>query len=428
MEHILKAISDVEKEISVTISATEVAERFSEVYRQIARAANLKGFRPGKAPLSVLKQFYGKAAAEEVEAHFIETGIREVVAKENLRLIERPVVTQRSPIFEHAEFTFSFKVETFPSIEASEREYRISYTPVSFREEMLEDELMAFRRRYTTFSKVDRPARDGDRVTVTFTGTLEGKEVPGVKGESVPVTLGERHFIEGFEAMLRDRRAGDTFTEPVLFPETYHAKDVAGKSVDFAVEVLAVEEASTPELTDEFVAAHHEKAKTVAELRDLVRADIQRSIDDINRETERHILVERYVREHDFPIPQTFLEAEIASRRESYRRRHHVEEVLPAEEARIREEATFAAKRFFLLNHFAQMLGIEASDEDLDRELAAEAARYGIPLEHFKRYIGEQALMERRFALREKRVVDRLMEKAVFERTPLPEEEKNDKR
>ncbi len=428
MEHTLKTISDVEKEISVTVPAAEVAERFSEVYRQIARTANLKGFRPGKAPLSVLRQFYGKAAAEEVEAHFIETGIQEVVVKENLRLIERPVVMQRSPILENAEFTFSFKVETFPAIEASVRDYRVSYTPVAFREEMLEDELMAFRRRHTTFSKVDRPARDGDRVTVTFTGTRDGQEIPGVKGEAVPVMLGERHFIEGFEAALRERRAGDKFTAPVLFPETYHAKDIAGKTVDFAMEILAVEEASTPELTDEFVAAHHEKAKTVAELRELVRADIQRYIDDINRETERHLLVERYVREHDFPIPPTFLEAEIASRRESYRRRHHVEQVSPAEETQIREEAAFAAKRFFLLTHFAQMLAVEASDEELDRELAAEAARYGIPIEHFKRYLGEQALMERRFALREKRVIDRLMEKAAFERSPRPEEGKNDKR
>ncbi len=422
MEHTVKTISEVEKEISIVVPAAEVAERFAEVYRQIARTASLKGFRPGKAPLSVLKQFYGKAAAEEVEVHFIETGIQEVIVKENLRLIERPVVTQKSPLLEGADFSFSFKAELFPPIEAAPQDYHIAYTPVVFKEEMLEEEIEMFRRRHTTFSPVERPARDGDRVTVTFSGTMDGKEVPGVKGEAVPVMLGERRFLEGFEAALRERRAGDKFIAPVVFPETYHAKDVAGKTVDFAMEVLTVEEARVPELTDEFVAAHHEKAKTVGELRDLIRADIEHYIEEVNRETERHLLVERYVREHAFTVPPTFLTAEIASRREAYRRRGHTEQMTPEDETRIREEAEFAAKRFFLLNHFAQTLSVEVSDEELNRDLEGEAARYGIPLEHYKRYLGEERLVERRFALRERRVIDRLAEKAVFERKPREEE------
>ncbi len=293
MNHTMTTISDVEKEISVTVPATEVAERFAAVYREISRTANLRGFRPGKAPLTVLKQFYGKTADEEVEAYFIETGIQQAVVAENLRLIERPIVSNRSPLLESADFTFSFKVETFPTVTATVQEYRIAYTPVLFKEEMLSEEIETFRRRHITFSPVDRPSQDGDRVTVTFTGSIEGKEVPGVKGEAVPVVLGERHFLEGFEAALRNRKTGEKFTAPIAFPETYHAKDIAGKTVDFAMEIISVEESRIPELTDEFVAQHHGKAKTVAELRDLMRTEILQTIEAVNRETERHLLIER---------------------------------------------------------------------------------------------------------------------------------------
>jgi len=421
MNHTLKTISDVEKEITVTFPAAEVSERFAETFRRVARTASIKGFRPGKVPLSVVKQMYGKAVAEEVEAHFLETGIRETVVKENLRLIEHPAVTQRNPLIEGADFTFSFKVELFPTIAAEVRECHVAYTPVEFKEEMLEEEVTSFRRRHTVFSKVERPARDGDRVTVTFAGTHEGKELPGVKGTEVPVMLGEKHFLEGFEDALRGRRAGEKTGAAVPFPENYHAKEIAGKTVDFSIELVAVEEAQVPELTDEFVAQHHDKAKTVAELRDVLREGIVRYLDDINRETQRHLVVERYVREADFPVPPSFLGSETASRREEHKRRARVEELTPDDEKTVREEAQFAAKRFLLLQQLARDLSVTVDDKALEEGLAAEAARYGVPIEHYKRYVGEHRVEERRLVMQERLVIDRLIEKAVFEKKPRAE-------
>jgi len=418
MNHKITHLSDVEKEIAVTFPAEDIARRFAEAYHHLARTAQIRGFRPGKVPLSVLKQFYGKAVAEDIEIQCLETGLRETIVKENLHILEHPVVTQKGTLAEGQDFTFSFKVETFPTLTIVVQEYHISYTPVEFKEEMLEEELLSFRRRHTTFTKVERPARNGDRVTVTFAAAHEGKELPNVKGEAVPVIVGESRFLEGFEALLRDRNAGERFSAPLSFPEHYHSKELAGKTVDFSIEVISVEEVRIPELTDEFVASHHDKVKTVADLRDLLRTAIQRYLDNINRETERRLLVERYVRENDFPVPPSFLESEVIARREDLRKRLGRDDLSPAEEQQVRDDAFFAAKRFLLLTHFARELSVVIDDKTLDDALAAEAARYGIPLEQYKHYLGDQNIEQRRLVMREQAVIDRLAEKVVFEKKP----------
>ncbi|HOW51274.1 MAG TPA: trigger factor [bacterium] len=414
MDHKITHLSSVEKELTITFTVEEVAEQLGTAFKRLSATAQVKGFRPGKVPMQVIKQFYGKSVKEDAEQYFIGTGIQDAITKEKLRLIRYPLVSHKGEAAEGKEFSFTFRVEIFPDIAVAPKEYSIEFVPAEFKEEMLTEELNGFRRRHTKFTAVERPAKNGDRVTVNFTGTIGGVAVDGVTGNAVPVILGEKNFLPAFEEALMGRKAGEKLNTPITFPENYHSKELAGKTVDFAIEVTATEESHTPELTDEFMAEKGDGVKTVAEFTQKTRERIENYLDDINRENKRYLLVDRYVHDHDFEVPRSFLESEIAAREADHRKQHPDTEMTAEEKEKLRADATWVAKRFILISQLANDLKVEVTEEKLDAELQKEAARYNIPLEYYKRYFNEEKLEEKKLALREQLVIDRLMEKAAF--------------
>lgn len=414
MDHKITHLSSVEKELTVTVPAAEVSETLSDAFKRMSQTAQVKGFRPGKVPMHVIKQFYGKSVKDDTEQYFIGTGIQEAITKEKLRLIRYPLVSEKGDLAEGKDFTFTFRVETFPDIAVAPKDYSIEFVPAEFKEEMLTEELNGFRRRHTTFTAVERNAKNGDRVTVNFTGTIGGVAVDGVTGTAVPVILGEKNFLPAFEEALMGRRTGEKLNTPIAFPENYHSKELAGKTVDFAIEITTVEESNTPELTDELMAEKGDGVKTVAEFTQKTRERIESYLEDINRENKRYLLVDRYVHDHDFEVPRSFLDAEINAREADHRKQHPDAEITPEEKEKLRADATWVSKRFIIISQLANDLNVEVTEEKLDAELQKEAARYNIPLEYYKRYFNEDKLEEKKLALREQLVIDRLMEKAAF--------------
>lgn len=424
MDYKINHLSSVEKELNVTFTSDEVASNLADSFKNLMKTANVKGFRPGKVPQNVVKQLYGKTVREDVEKYFISAGLQESITKENLRVIRYPMISDKSGVKDGQPFTFTFKVEVFPEVKIDNKNFEVEYSPIEFKNELLDEELTAVKKRFTEYKDAAREAKEADRVTVTFKGMRNGEVLDAASGENVPVILGDKNFIEDFEKSIYGKKAGDKYSVDVTFPEKYHSPELAGAVLTFDMEVIKIEEGSTPELTDELLSTKPDMPKTVEELKTSLKKRITDYINGINLENKRYILMDKFVQAYDFELPKSFLEAEIKIREEEYKKQHPGV-VMPEETmVKITDDAKWVAKRFILLSQLAKDLQVSVSDEELDAELQKDADRYRVPVEYLKKALDENRLTEKRMTVQENKVIDKLMDFVKFNIKPAEEDKK----
>ena len=419
MDYKINHLSTVEKELEISFSAEEVQAQFKQEYSHLSHTVTVKGFRPGKVPLNVLKQFYGKNVKADVEHHFISEGMQDAVIKEKLRLATNPEIFDETELSETAAFSFKLRAEVFPEIDAELKPFEREFTPIKYDETMLENELEAIKARFIEYKESDEElTAEKDRLVISFVGKIDGKEVENTAGKDVTVIVGDGKFVPDFEKALYGHKKGDSFTADVKFPEDYRSKELAGKTVQFTIDITKVEKCeNAPELTDEFLAGKEGYPNTVAELKDQIKKNIENYLDDISMQGKKNIAIETYVKEFEFEVPPSFLMNEKNARIDDYKKEFKVEEV-PAEElAKIEDDAKFAIKRYIILNTFADKLNITVTDKDVDIAFAQEAAQYGLPAEFankLREYAGEERINAKKYEIKEQKVLDKMVEKMVF--------------
>jgi len=419
MDYNVNHLSNVEKEIEVTFSAQEVSENIRESLLHLSKTTNIKGFRKGKVPINVVKQFYGKSVKEEAEKYFISTGFRDTVTKENMRFATHPDIFEKGVIQDGSPFVFKFRVEIFPDLEVELKEFEAEYVPVKFEERMVEEELKAIKTRFVEYIEDGEAVSEtGDRVTVNFNGTMDGNQVEGTDGKAVAVVIGKGKFLPDFEKAVTDKKQGDKFESPVAFPEDYNAKDLAGKTLMFSFEVVKVEKhKGEPELTDEFLKEKEGYPDTLEELKSELEKQIKKYLDNINMQNKKYIACDTYIKNHEFDVPPTFLKSETEIRLEDYKKKNSVEEVGPEAMEKMKEEALWVTKKYIIINTLSEKLGVEASERELDAVLAKEAANYGLPPEYasqLRNYYGEEALSAKKMEIKESKVLDKIVEMMKF--------------
>ncbi len=415
MEHKINHLSTVEKELSVVFSGTEVSQNFTDSFKKIATTTKINGFRQGKVPMNVVKSMYGKKVAEDVESFLLGSGINTSVIKENLHVITDPEIVTKDTIEENKDFTFTFKVQVFPELKVN-KDVTAEYVPVEYKDEMLEEELKAIAQKYSEYTENgEKAAEDNDRLTLTFAGKVDGEEVPETKGENHPYVLGSKRFVEDFEKSLYGKKQGDTYDVDVNFPETYHGKNIAGKTVTFTISVNKLEVPAPFELNDDFLKSKPEFPDTVEELRVDLENKIKEYLDNLNNDNKKYIATEKLVENNTgIEIPPVFLNAQIEAVREQYKKNEKKTETNEEDEKKIRESAEWTSKRFLLLSQLAKDFGVRVSETDVDELLAKEAAMYGIPAEYMRKILNENMISEKKVMIQEDKVLNKLLETAVF--------------
>ena len=419
MDYKINHLSTVEKEIEVSFSAEEVQAQFKQEYSHLSHSVSIKGFRPGKAPLNVLKQFYGKNVKADVEHHFISEGMQEAVLKEKLRLATNPEIFDETELTETGAFTFKLRAEVFPETDIELKPFEHDFTPIKYDETMLENELEAIKARFIEYKESeDALSAEKDRLVISFVGRIDGKEIEKTAGKDVTVIVGDGKFVPDFEKALYGHKKGDSFTADVKFPEDYRAEEIAGKTVQFSFDITKVEKCeNAPELTDELLAGKEGYPNTVAELKEQIRKNIESYLNDISMEGKKSIAIETYVKEYDFEVPPSFMLNEKNARIDDYKREHKVEEVPADELAKIEDDAKFAIKRYIILNTLADKLDITVTDKDVDIAFTQEALQYGLPAEFANKlrdYAGEERINAKKYEIKEQKVLEKMVEKMVF--------------
>ncbi len=324
MQVSVEATSGLERRMTVQVSEERVEKEVQGRLQRLARTAKLKGFRPGKVPMSVVKSHYGSQVRQEVVGDVIQSSFYEAVVKENLRPAGQPTIEPKSlDAGKSLEYTATFEV--MPEIEpASLKGVKLEKLSAEVTDSDLDAMLETLRKQRTRWEAVERGAQDGDRVVIDFTGTINGTPFQGNEGKQVPVVIGAKRMISGFEEGLVGAKTAGKLILDLKFPEEYAYKEVAGKPVQFTVTVHRVEEPHLPAVDDEFAKSFAVTEGGVEALRKEVRQNMERELAQAITGRVKQSVMDRLLELNKIELPKALIKQEAEQLAAQMRQNMHI--------------------------------------------------------------------------------------------------------
>ena len=308
-----KQLSPTEVKLSLTADAAQLQEVKKHVLRDLGRDTRLQGFRPGKAPLSVVER---NVDQNLLQSQFLDHALNQLfsdaVRDEKLRPVAQPKVT----VTKFVPFTtleVDMEVETVGSVKLPDyKKIRLAKKPVKVEAKDIDDVIENLRSRGADTTDVKRAAKDGDQIVVDFMGTdaKTGDSISGADGKEYPVVLGSNSFIPGFEPELIGLKAGDDKIFTITFPKDYGVAALQSRKVTFSVKVHKVQSVARPKIDDAF-AATVGPFKTVAELKADIRKQLQADREQQSQRDYESELLEQIANQATVGLPKQLVDEEI---------------------------------------------------------------------------------------------------------------------
>jgi trigger factor len=310
------AAAGLKREYRVVVPATDLEAKVQERLDDLKGRVQLRGFRPGKVPVAHLKRLYGKSAMAEV----IEAAVREantkIVSDHGFKLATEPKVVLPTEegavegvIEGKSDLAYTVEMEIVPPITLADfKAIKVDRLTAPVTDAEIDQALQTIGEQNRPFAAKSEGAETGDRVTVSFQGTMNGESFEGGSGDDVPIVIGSGQFIPGFEDHLAGMKAGESRTFDVKFPESYPAATVAGKEATFAVTAKSVEVPGEITLDEAF--AKTLGLESLAKLRDALRERIEREHTSASRQKIKRALLDQLDAAHKFEPPPTLVEEE----------------------------------------------------------------------------------------------------------------------
>jgi len=392
--------SPVLHKVEVRVGARRVGKAFDKAYRDLAKQAQVKGFRKGKVPRKVLERMYGLSVAEQLERTLVQETLADAIEQADLQPVAQPDIDAEPPTPGN-DFTYTARVETKPAITLPDLEGLPASRPkVSVEEEAVERELEALRDRNAAV--VEEPeetlAADGHILNIDFVGRIDGEAFEGGTGRGVELAIGSGRFIPGFEQQLVGAKAGDDLTVTVTFPEDYGSAELAGKQAAFETHVGEVKRRELPELDDEF-AKDVGDFDTLDALRDRIRNDMQEQQEQGAKTELRRTLIDSLIERAEFDVPPGMVEQELE--RQLRQAAGQFQNSMPEEQLREmisrwseewRPGAERQVREALLLEAVAKAEGLEVPGEEIEAEIERVAQSEGATAAQLRQAVGDETL------------------------------------
>jgi len=421
MQVSVESTGALERRMEVSVPRERVEQAIDERLQRVGRSAKLKGFRPGKAPLKVIKQQFGAQVRQEVLSDLMQSSFAEAVNSQKLSPAAGPRI---EPISTGPGEDLKYRAvfEIFPEVELKLVDGLKIERPVA---EVTESDVDAMvqnlREQRPRFNEVDRPGAEGDRVTMDFNGLLDGKGFEGSKGEGVAVLLGGGRMLADFERGVTGAKAGDSLTIDVRYPDDYHNKSLAGQTAAFDVQVKKVEEKVLPELDDEFCSEYGVLEGGMEQLRSEVRENMGRELTTNIRTRLKQQLLDRLLEGNPVEVPRGLVDAQVREMQIDAARRIGARDAsqIPPPET-FQEPARRRVALGILISELIKNRGIELDRARVEERLAELAADYPDPAPVLKAYReNADAMRQVESLVLEEQVIDYLLERAESKDRPM---------
>jgi trigger factor len=428
---------DLRRQFTVTIAASELDAKVTKRLEEMKPKVNLKGFRPGKAPVSFLKKQFGKSVMGEVVEQAVNEGSQKAISDNQLKPALQPKVEPVGDVQQvvdgKADLQFTVTVDLMPEFDATDVsklsvERLTSEVTDADVDEAL-DRLAKQSRGYAAKPEGEAAAKD-DVLTIDFLGSIDSVPFDGGKGEDFNLTLGSGQFIPGFEDQLVGAKAGEQRDVNVTFPAEYHAPDLAGKDAVFAVTVKEIKTPEEAKIDDEL--ATKMGLDNLTTLKDRVRDQVKGDFTAASRLHLKRRILDALDTAHSFSLPPAMVEAEFESIWAQVEAELKREGKTAADEGKTEDELkaeyrAIAERRVRLglvLGKLGEQNGITITGDEVNRAIMARARQFpGQEQQVFQYYANnQQAQAEIRAPLFEDKVVDFIAELAQVTDKPVDRE------
>ena len=408
------------RELDLEIPAEEVSKATEKVAKDFAKLARVPGFRPGKAPIALIKKRFADDIKGEVLQTLVPEHVEKAVAEQKLTPVSQPQV-DKLEFHEGQPVKFRASFEVLPEFSLGNyKNLEIEMPEMAITDDSVASTLTEMQQRAATFAPVEgRVVENDDFVQVKLVGTPEGGGEP-LNAESVLCHVGAEETMEPFNENLRGANISDHKNFDVEYPADYPDAKLAGKKFHYSVDVLGIKTKKLPELNDEF-AKDVSDATSLDELKKKVREGLEQERDHRQKDLQREKVLAELVKLHDFPVPDSLVEHQMDVRLERVVRSLAQQGVDPRAvnvdwvslRKRQEERAKDDVKAELVVDRIATEEKIEVNDEELEHELEHMASHSGESAEAIRARLTKQGALDRMKAkLRSDKTVDWLAQNA----------------
>jgi len=312
MQANLETLGRLERRLSIAVPLAEIDSEVESRLRRLTRTVKMHGFRPGKVPYKVVQQQYGGQVRQEVLGDALQKSFSDAVRQQNLRVAGYPKFEAKPLADGASQFECSATFEIYPDIAVGDiSTATITRLTLEVGDAEIDKTLEIMRKQRVSYEPADRAAADGDRLTISYRGTIDGKEFDGSAAQDSTVVLGEGRLLPDFEKQLAGMKSGESKTFELRFPDDYHGREVAGKTASFKVRLLQVAAPKLPEIDAEFAKSLGVADGDLDKMRAEVKANLEREVKARLRNRVKDQVMQALLDVTQVEVPKALVEMEI---------------------------------------------------------------------------------------------------------------------
>lgn len=420
MQPVVEKLSGLERRVDVVVSIADIEKEVQAQLKRVARTAKVQGFRPGKAPLSIIERSHGAGIRYDVINSEVGRSLDKVIGEAQLRVAGTPNLEPKTEGVEEGAMAFSATFEVYPEVAVPDlATLQVKRAKVNVGDVEIQRTIDILRKQRANYEARDgREAQDDDRVTLDFAGTIDGVAFDGGSAEKFPFVLGQGRMLPEFETAVRGMKAGDKKTFPLTFPDEYGSKEVAGKTAEFTITVTEVAEPVLPEVDAEFAKSLGQPEGDVEKLLSDIRANIEREVKSRAQARTKGSVMDALVQACSFDVPKSLVETDAQGRVTAAREELKQRGVPNAESVPIPVEAFTAeserrVRLGLLVSELVQSADLQAKPEQVRTRIEEFAQNYEEPAQVVAYYLSDrQRRAEIEAIVLEDNVVDYVLSKA----------------
>lgn len=415
MQVSVESTGALERKMTIEVPEERIDGEIQSRLKRIAKTAKVDGFRPGKIPMSVVKQQYGASVRADVVGEVIQSTYYEALGQEKIQPAGMPNIEPKDlNSTDGIEYVATFEVmpEVAPAAFSG---VKLEGVKAEVNEDDIDKMLETLQDQRATWTSVKRKSQDGERLTIDFEGTIDGEAFNGNSGQSVPVTLGGKRMIEGFEEGLVGAKAGDELTLDLTFPEDYAYKEVAGKPVQFAVKVHTVEKPKLPKLDKEFAKGLGIEDGSMDSLRNEIKTNMTRELEQRTRAMLKEQVLNKIIENNELEVPQALIDNESQALLQQMQQQMQSAQGkgVDLDPKMFAEEATRRVQLGLLISEIIKQNDLKADGEKVRAKVDSIAETYEKPEDVVNYYYqDEERLKEVESLVLEESVIDWAIEQA----------------
>ena len=420
MQASVEKTSAIGRKVSVVVPADTIESAVQKRLKQLSKRVKIQGFRPGKVPMKIVEQQYRGTATNDVLGDVIQNSLAEALEAEKIVPAVQPDITPEQ-LAKGEDFKYTATFDVYPEFEKLDLDgVKITKPQSEVADEDIDKVIENMRKQQLEWIERKRKSKNGDRVMIDFTGTIDGEEFAGGKAEDHAMVLGEGQMLPDFEKGVKGMKGGESKDVEVVFPEDYN-EELGGKTAVFKIDVKTVSEAKLPEIDEEFVKGFGIETGDIAELREEVKSNLETNLESQLSSTIRQRTFDALLEQNETEIPEKMVREE-AGRMVQEQKNQMIQqgidakllENFPAPEFEtLKPQAEKRVALGLLMMEVINKEGLKPDEERVNARIEKMASSYEDPSEFVNYYkSNQQALAQVQSLVLEEQVVDLLLDKA----------------